>query len=60
MPRLPTPIEKCDSAERIHSVVLTEQLPILAFQIAKASETDKEIASVLTYICATWSLAIRH
>ena len=39
-----------DSAEKIHSVVLTEQLPVLASQIAKASETDKEIAPVLTYV----------
>ena len=50
MSRLPNLTEKRDSAERIHSVVLTEQLPILASQIAKASETDKEIASVLTYV----------
>ena len=47
---LPSLLEKRDSAERIHSVVLTEQLPILAYQIAKASETDKEISSIITYV----------
>ena len=41
---------KCDSAEKIYSLVLTEQLPVLASQIARASETDKEIAPVLTYV----------
>ena len=47
---LPRLSEKCDSAERIHSVVLTEQLPILACQIAKATETDKEISSIITCV----------
>ena len=36
---LPSLSEKHDNAERIHSVVLTEQLPILACQTAKESET---------------------
>ena len=54
MSRLPNQTEKHDSGERIHSVVLTEQLPILASQIAKVSETDKKIASVVTYVCVTW------
>ena len=43
-------LEKRDSAEKIHSIVLTEQLPILACQIAKALETDKEISSIITFI----------
>ena len=48
MSRLPDPHEKCDSAEKIHSVVMTEPMPILASQIAKATEGDKELATVLT------------
>ena len=52
MSRLPNLTKICDSAERIHSVVLTEQLPILASQIAKASETDRNCFNVS--ICATW------
>jgi len=52
MSRLPSPSVKYDSAERVHSIVMTKQLPILASQIAKASERDKEIATVIT--------AIRH
>ena len=47
MSRLPDPHEKCDSAEKIHSVVMTEPMPILASQIAKATEGDKELATVL-------------
>ena len=47
MPWLPSFSEKRGSAERIYSVVLTEQLPILACQIA---ETDKEISSIITCI----------
>jgi len=39
MSQLPSLTGKRDSAERVHSVVLTKQLPILATQIAKASET---------------------
>jgi len=50
MSRLPSLTGKHDSAERVHSVVLTEQLPIVASQIVKASETDSEIASVLTFV----------
>ena len=50
MSRLPSPTAKRDSAEKIYSLVLTEQLPVLASQIARASETDKEIAPVLTYV----------
>ena len=47
---LPSLSEKHDSAGRIHSVVLTEQLQILASQIAKASESDKEISSIITCV----------
>ena len=54
MSRLPSVTEKRGSAERIYSVILTEQLPILAPQIAKASETDKG------NVCTTWELAIRQ
>ena len=50
MSRLPSPSGRCDSAEQIHSIVLTKQLPILASQIAAASGTDKEIALVLTCV----------
>ena len=50
MSRLSSPSKRCDSAEQIHSIVLTEQLPILASQIAAASGTDKEIAFVLTCV----------
>ena len=50
MSRLPDPHEKCDSAEKIHSVVMTEPMPILASQIAKATEGDKELATVLTAV----------
>lgn len=50
MSRLPSPSGRCDSAEQLHSIVLTEQLPILASQIAAASGTDKEIALVLTCV----------
>jgi len=50
MSRLPSLTGKRDSAERVHSVVLTEQLPILASQIARASKTDSEIASMLTFV----------
>ena len=50
MSRLPDPHEKCDSAEKIHSVVMTEPMPILASQIAKATEGDKELAIVLTAV----------
>lgn len=50
MSRLPNSRVKHDSAERVHSVVMTEQLPILASQIAKASEKDKEIATVITAV----------
>ena len=40
---------------RIHSVVFTEQLPILAYQIAKALEIDKQISSIITFIQhGTW------
>ena len=45
--RLPSLSEKCDSAKKIHSIVLTEQLPILVCQIAKVSETDKVILSLI-------------
>ena len=38
MSQLPSLSENRDSAEKIHSIVLTEQLPILAGQVAKASE----------------------
>ena len=54
MSQLPSLSEKRDSAEKIHSIVLTEQLPILASQIAKTSETNKETSSVST----TWELAL--
>ena len=50
MSRLLNPYEQRDSAERVHSVVMTEQLPILASQIAKASEKDKELANVITAV----------
>ena len=50
MSRLPSLMAKRDSAEKIYSLVLTEQLPVLASQNARASETDKEIAPVLTYV----------
>ena len=50
MSRLPNPHEQRDSAEKVHSIVMTEQLPILASQIAKASEKDKELANVITAV----------
>ena len=50
MSRLPDPHEKRDSTEKVHSVVMTEQLPVLASQIAKASEKDKELATVITTV----------
>ena len=50
MSRLPNPFEKRDSAERVHSVVMTEKMPILASEIAKASEKDKELATVMITI----------
>ena len=50
MSQLPSLSEKRDSAEKIHSIVLTEQLPVLSCQIAKASETDKEISSIITFV----------
>ena len=43
----PTSFEKYDSAE---IVVMTEQIPILASQIAKASEKHKELAAVMIAI----------
>lgn len=49
---MPDPHEKCDSAEKVHSVGMTEPMPILASQNAKATERDKELAKVLT--------AVRH
>ena len=50
MSRLPDPHEKCDTAEKVHSVVMTEPLLVLASQIAKASEKDKELATVITAV----------
>ena len=50
---LPSLSEKCDNAERIHYVVLTEQQSILASQIAKALETDNN-----HNMCTTWELAL--
>ena len=50
MSRLPSPMAKHDNAEKIYSLLLTEQIPVLASQITRASETDKEIALVLTYV----------
>ena len=35
---LPNPHEERDSTEKVHLVVMTKQLPVLALQIAKASE----------------------
>ena len=60
MSQLPSLSEKRDNAERIHCVVLTEQLPILAYQIAKASETDNEISSIITCVqCGNWPSNIK-
>ena len=50
MSRLPSLTGKRDSAEKVHSVVLTEQLPISAPQIAKVSKTDRDIGSVLMFV----------
>ena len=50
MSRLQDPHEKCNSAEKVHSVVITEPKPILASQIGKATERDKELATVLTTV----------
>ena len=50
MSHLPDPHEKCDSAEKIYSVIMTEPMPILASQIAKATEGDKKLATVPTAV----------
>ena len=47
---LTNPHEKVDSAERVHSVVMTETMPILAEQIAKATKKDKELATVIATV----------
>ena len=44
------PLEESDSTEKVHLVVMTKQLPVLALQIAKASEKDKELATVITAV----------
>ena len=56
MSHLPNPHEKVDGAEKVHSVVMTEPMPIIAERIAKATEEDKELAIVFTAV--TWSVAI--
>ena len=47
---LPDPHEKCDSAEKVHSVVMTEQLSVFTLLIAKPSEKDKELATVIAAV----------
>ena len=44
--RLPSPNKDCDRAEQVH-VVVTDQLPVVASQIAKATERDIVLGSVL-------------
>ena len=44
------PYEQHDSAERVHTIVMTEPLPILASQIAK-------LANVIIYSSTAWTLA---
>ena len=55
--RLADPQERCDSAERLHSVLMTETMPILASQTAKATEKDKK-TSYCYYCCTALLLAI--
>ena len=47
---LPDPHEKCDSTEKVHSVVMTEQLSVFTLLIAKPSEKDKELATVIAAV----------
>jgi len=44
--RLPSPHKDRDGAEKLH-VVVTDQLPVVASQIAKATECDKVLGTVL-------------
>ena len=50
MSHLHNPHEKVDSAERVHSIIMTEPMPILAEQITKSTEKDKELATVITAV----------
>ena len=47
MSRLPLPDQPVDSAEKVHVLVQTEELPVTALQIAKESLKDQQLAAVM-------------
>ena len=47
---LPDPHERHNSAKGVHPVAMVELMPSLASQIAKATEKDKELATVITAV----------
>ena len=49
MSRLPS-FSKCDSAEKLHVIMASDDLPVTAAQVANESSKDKHLASVLTSV----------
>ena len=48
--RLPSATEECNGAESVHVVLDTEHLPVCAPQIAKTSQPDKTISTVIKVV----------
>ena len=47
MSRLPLPGQPIDSAEKVHVLIQTEELPVTASQIAKESLKDQQLSAVM-------------